>query len=97
VSEPRSDIVIREAEPAELAELGALTVETYLALEGMPPRAALPEYYAELEDVEGRAALPGVTVLVGRSIDGELLGGVTFVLDLAHYGAQVSSYPDGAA
>ena len=67
MSEPQQHIVIREAEPAEFATIGALTVETYLALDGMPPRQALPAYYAELEDVEGRAALPGVTILIATS------------------------------
>ena len=97
MSEPQQHIVIREAEPAEFATIGALTVETYLALDGMPPRQALPAYYAQLEDVEGRAALPSVTILTATSAEGELLGGVTFVLDLAHYGAPIASYPDRAA
>ena len=97
MSEPRREIAIREAEPAEFSELGALTVATYLALDGMPPREALPGYYAELEDVAGRAARSGVTILVAHSAAGELLGGVTFILDLAHYGAPVSGYPEGSA
>ena len=92
-----TEITIREADRDELAELGGLTVETYLALEGMPRRDLLPDYYAELGDVASRAAVPTNTILVAHGADGSLLGGVTFLLDLAHYGAPVpSDLEDGA-
>ncbi len=40
-----------------------------------------PEYEEELADVRTRAEAPATEVLVAVSDDGELLGGVTFVLD----------------
>lgn len=68
-------VVVREIQPEEVAALGRVTREAYVAL-GHP----LPEpYLAELEDVGGRAA--AAVVLVAVDADGAVLGGLTYVED----------------
>lgn len=91
------EVEIRDATRAEWDALGDLTVDAYLALEGMPPRDAMPGYYDELGDVATRAAVSTNRILIACGADGTLLGGVTFLLDLAHYGAPMpKDVVDGA-
>lgn len=69
---------VREATPAEFAEIGELTVRAYATvgdpLEGGPMYAA---YEDELRDVAGRAETCVVLVAVGRT--GRIVGAVTYV------------------
>ncbi|MBW2281401.1 MAG: GNAT family N-acetyltransferase [Deltaproteobacteria bacterium] len=84
-----SDAVeIREARPDELETLGELTVRAYAQLPGMPGEDVFGEYYADLRDVAGRAARPGVTILVAADSHGALLGGVTYMSHMKSYGAE---------
>jgi GNAT superfamily N-acetyltransferase len=79
-------IVVREAPPGDWPALGALTVDAYLRLEGMPSLEAGREYYDDLRDVATRAARDHHLILT--AYDGEsgaLLGGATFILEA--YGA----------
>lgn len=64
---------IRPVAPEEMAELGRLTRDAYMAL---PGHVREPDYEAELADVASRAAVATVLVAVE---DGAVLGGVTFV------------------
>lgn len=68
-------VVVRVVRPAEVAVLGRVTREAYVAL-GHP----LPDaYLAELEDVGARAA--SAVVLVAVDTDAGVLGGLTYVED----------------
>jgi len=71
-------MVIRPIVPDEYARLGMLTLTAYTTLPGNVPDQ---EYEEELADVRTRAEAPSTEVLVALSDDGELLGGVTFVVD----------------
>lgn len=75
---------IRTARPDEYEALGEMTAAVYEELEGMPDRHEQPTYYSMIRDVKGRAALPGVAILVAATQE-ELLGGVTFVGDMSFY------------
>jgi ribosomal protein S18 acetylase RimI-like enzyme len=77
---------IRDARPDEYAVLGALTAERFAALEGFPSPEQQPEYYATLRDPALRLIHPLVRNLVAVRGD-MILGGVTFIGDMAHYGA----------
>ncbi|THB78477.1 MAG: GNAT family N-acetyltransferase [Desulfobacteraceae bacterium] len=89
---------IRRAEPGEYDALGQLTVAAYEQLPGMPGRDEQPGYYALLRDVEGRANTPATEIWVAVSEQGGLLGGVTYIDNVIHYGAggSVSTVPDAA-
>ena len=78
---------IRRADPGEYKALGRLTAQSYEQLPGMPGRAEQPAYYAMLHDVAGRAGKPFIEILVAVTPEQELLGGVTFVGDMAYYDA----------
>jgi ribosomal protein S18 acetylase RimI-like enzyme len=73
-------VVVREVRPDEVAVLGRVTREAYVAL-GHP----LPDaYLAELEDVGARAAAAVVLVAVDADADAaaaDVLGGLTYVED----------------
>ncbi|MDP9395375.1 MAG: GNAT family N-acetyltransferase [Actinomycetota bacterium] len=69
-------IVVRLAEPHELARVGALTAQAYLA-DGLLD-ASKSAYVAELRDAARRA--PEADVLVAVSERGGVLGTVTFCL-----------------
>ncbi len=86
---------IREAEPADYAGLGALTVDAYASLPGMPSLEDGRVYYDDLRDVDGRARLPGNQILAAYDAEsGELLGGVTLLL--AGYGPPAWGLRDAA-
>lgn len=71
-------MLIRSILPEEYARLGMLTLDAYTTLPGHVPE---PDYEEELVDVRTRAEAPSTEVLVAVSDEGQLLGGVTFVLD----------------
>ena len=81
------NFVIRNANPEEYQPLGELTAAAYEQLNGMPSAPEQPDYYGMIRDVEGRARKPSVEILAAVSADGVLLGGVTFVGDMADYGS----------
>jgi GNAT superfamily N-acetyltransferase len=66
---------IRPLDPSESDELGAITVRAYRTLSGGDP---LGPYEDELRDVDGRRR--DSEVYVAEDDDGQLMGGVTFVL-----------------
>jgi ribosomal protein S18 acetylase RimI-like enzyme len=84
-------VEIRIVRPDEHERLGEITVVAYRAIN--PPDAAddLAEYEAELRDVAGRSA--GADVLV--AVDGDVLGGVTYVPDRSSPFAEFDE-PDAA-
>jgi predicted N-acetyltransferase YhbS len=80
---------IREADPAEYASIGELTVAAYEALVGPD---GLHGYREALVDVAGRAACGAVLVAVND--DGALVGAVGFV---AGPGTAMSEFDDADA
>ena len=86
--------MIRRACPDEYEDLGIMTVDVYEQIPGMPDRTEQPDYYAMLLDVKKRAETPTTEIWVAVKNNGTLLGGVTFIGDMAYYG---SSGTAGAA
>jgi GNAT superfamily N-acetyltransferase len=91
-----SEVEIRRARPDEYAALGDLTAHVYQSLPGMPQGDVFQAYFDEVRDVAGRAAQPGIVMLVAARGD-ELLGGVTFCEDLKSYGAPTEAAGADAA
>ena len=88
---------IRKAIAEEFETLGELTASAYAALAGMPGPDRFPDYYAELRDVAGRAALRSAEILVAVDADGTVAGGVTFVGDMKEYGVEETAGVGDAA
>ncbi len=80
-------LTIRDPEPGEFADLGRLMVEVYSQLEGFPTPEAQPRYYELLANIGSFTEKPGARVLVALSAEGDLVGGVVYFGDMAHYGS----------
>lgn len=78
---------IRDLHPDEFTALGQLMTEVYAGLEGFPAPEQQPGYYELLANIGRFAERPGARVLVAVSPEGDLLGGVVYFGDMAHYGA----------
>ena len=96
--ESEADFSIRLARPEEYPALGALTVEAYASLPGMPTVAEQPEYYALLRDVGKRATKASLRVFAAIDASGHVLGSIDFIGDMADYGSggTASSMTDAA-
>jgi GNAT superfamily N-acetyltransferase len=77
--------VILQAKPSDYEALGEMTVTVYEQLPGMPDSSEQPEYYSMLKDVESRARIPTIKILIAVTPENELLGGVTFIGDVKYY------------
>ena len=91
------NFTVRRARADEYDALGRMTADIYEHLPGMPGRAEQPAYYALLDDVGGRANRPTIEILVAVTPDQELLGGVSFVGDMAYYDSGGSAGQQKAA
>jgi ribosomal protein S18 acetylase RimI-like enzyme len=80
-------LTIRDGNPDELARLGQLLVRIYSGLPGFPTPDEEPGYYAMLANVASFTEKPGARVLVALSEAGELVGGVVYFGEMAHYGS----------
>ncbi|MFN8012047.1 MAG: GNAT family N-acetyltransferase [Holophagaceae bacterium] len=80
-------LTIRDLLPGEGPELGRLLVSAYSGLEGFPTPEEQPGYYAMLADIGSFASKPGARVLVARTAEGRLAGGVVYFGDMAQYGS----------
>lgn len=80
-------LTLRDLRPEEGPALGRLLVAVYSALEGFPTPEEQPGYYAMLADIGAFAAKPGVRVLVARTDQDRLAGGVVYFGDMAQYGS----------
>jgi ribosomal protein S18 acetylase RimI-like enzyme len=78
---------IHELDPREAAALGELMVRAYSALSGFPGPSEQPGYYQMLRDIGSFADRPDVKVLVARSPERALLGGIVYFGDMAQYGS----------
>ncbi len=80
------DISICECPAADFALLGELTVQVYANLPNMPDQQQMPKYYARLRDTEYRAKTPTTKIFTAYDSNQTLLGGVTYMADMAYYG-----------
>lgn len=80
-------ITISICPPEDYAALGALTVEVYSKLPNMPSPETMPEYYQLLRDTKLRAEMPTTKIFSAYNESNQLLGGVTFIGDMAYYGS----------
>lgn len=77
---------IHEGSAEECRALGQLMVRVYSALEGFPKPDEQPSYYEMLAGIGKLSGMPDTQVLVA-SAEGEVLGGVVYLSDMARYGA----------
>ena len=98
MKEEYNDYTIRLADPKEYHRLGEMTVQAYQSLPGMPGPKEQTEYYAMLKDVAGRATQPSIEIWAAVDKDSNVLGGITFVGDMAEYnsGGSAGSQTDCA-
>ena len=82
-----SGLIVRQARPEELAELGRLVAEAYVGLPGMPGEAEQPGYYASLRDAARRVQNHAINVFAAVGAAGGLVGSVDFIDDMKHYGS----------
>ncbi len=78
---------IRNAEPSEFAETGALMVRVYSQLEGFPKPAEQPDYYKMLANVGDLTNRPETELLVAVSSEGQIAGAVVYFGDMQYYGS----------
>lgn len=79
-------LTIRDLQPSEHDALGRLMVDVYSSLEGFPTPAEQPRYYEMLANIGQFTQKPHTRVLVALTPEGELVGGVVYFGDMAHYG-----------
>lgn len=84
---PPAALRIGTLHPDEAGPLGRLLVDAYSQLEGFPTPRQQPRYYEMLAGVGQFATRPGARVLVARTADGALAGGVVYFADMAAYGS----------
>lgn len=82
-----ASLSIRDGNAEELSRLGQLLVRTYAGLSGFPTPEEHPGYYALLANVARFTEKPGARVLVALSERNDLVGGVVYFADMAHYGS----------
>ena len=81
------DINIRGILPDECEALGQLMVTVYSQLEGFPTPEAQPDYYRMLANIGQLAERPQTRILIAKSSDERLLGGVVYFGDMRQYGS----------
>ena len=82
-----TDLTIRAARPDEFAALGRLLVEVYSGLGGFPTPAEQPQYFELLANIGRFTEKPQARLLVAVTPQGELVGGIVYFGDMAHYGS----------
>lgn len=80
------EFVIQEAQEDEFEKLGQLMVSVYLGLEGFPNKDDQPNYYEMLAHIGQLTEKPGAKLLVAVAKK-EVIGGVVYFADMAHYGS----------
>jgi GNAT superfamily N-acetyltransferase len=79
-------LAIRDLKPNEHDVLGRLMVAVYSKLDGFPTPAEQPRYYEMLANIGRFTEKPGARVLVAVTPENEIVGGVVYFGDMAHYG-----------
>jgi GNAT superfamily N-acetyltransferase len=82
----QADFIIREAFEWEFKELGQLMVAVYSSLAGFPSPEQQPTYYQMLTNIGQITGKPGTKLLVAVA-GNQVIGGVVFFSDMAHYGS----------
>jgi GNAT superfamily N-acetyltransferase len=82
-----SDILLRNAEPSEYAEIGQLMVDVYSRLDGFPQETEQPDYYKMLRNVGALTNKPETEIIVAVTPDNQILGAVVNFSDMQYYGS----------
>lgn len=80
-----TNLTIRDARPEEFTAIGRLLVEVYSGLAGFPTPAEQPQYYELLANIGRFTEKPQARLLVAVASQGELVGGIVYFGDMAHY------------
>jgi GNAT superfamily N-acetyltransferase len=83
----KQEYIIRNALPAEFAEIGKLMVTVYSQLEGFPKEAEQPNYYNMLANIGELTTQPGTELIVAVSPEGKIAGAVVYFSDMKYYGS----------
>ncbi len=81
------EYIVRNARPAEYAEIGRLMVDVYSGLKGFPKPDEQPRYYAMLANIGEQTLKPGTELLVASGPDDRVAGAVVYYNDMQHYGS----------
>ena len=81
------EYTVRNAMPAEFAEIGKLMVQVYSQLEGFPKESEQPDYYKMLANIGEFTNRPETELLVVVGTDNKILGAVVFIGDMKYYGS----------
>ncbi|HKH90246.1 MAG TPA: GNAT family N-acetyltransferase [Gemmatimonadaceae bacterium] len=87
MSERAAPLTIRDLRPSEFDALGRLMVGVYSQLDDFPTPAEQPSYYEMLANIGRFTEKPDTRVLVAVTPEDELVGGVVYFGDMAHYGS----------
>lgn len=82
-----TSLEIRGILPAEYEALGRLMVEVYSGLDGFPSADEQPGYYEMLANIGSFSEQQDTQVLIAKTADGVLVGGVVYFSDMARYGS----------
>ncbi|HET6768301.1 MAG TPA: GNAT family N-acetyltransferase [Chitinophagaceae bacterium] len=83
----KQEFAIRNAKPAEFAEIGKLMVRVYSQLEGFPKQDEQPAYYKMLANIGELTKKPETELLVAVSNDNKIKGAVVYFSDMQYYGS----------
>jgi ribosomal protein S18 acetylase RimI-like enzyme len=81
------EYTVRNAMPAEFAEIGKLMVQVYSQLEGFPKEFEQPDYYKMLANIGELTNRPETELLEAVGTDNKILGAVVFIGDMKYYGS----------
>ena len=84
---PVNNCIVRNATPAEFAEIGQLMVRVYSQLPGFPTPAEQPAYYQLLANVGDLTKKKDTELLVAVSAENKIVGAVVFFGDMQYYGS----------
>jgi ribosomal protein S18 acetylase RimI-like enzyme len=78
---------LRNADAAELSDIGKLMVAVYSQLEGFPKPHEQPAYYKFLANVGELTEQDGTEIIVAVSNANEIVGAVVYFGDMKNYGS----------
>jgi ribosomal protein S18 acetylase RimI-like enzyme len=84
---PHNTHIVRNARPAEFAEIGKLMVTVYSQLDGFPKETEQPSYYKMLSNVGELTHKEGTELLVAVSPEDKLAGAVVYFGTMKQYGS----------
>lgn len=87
---------ITRATDDDYQQVGELMVQVYSNLKGFPTPGEQPKYYEMLVNIGDFANKPSVDILIAKN-DGQVLGAVVYIGDVADYGAGIDLSTEQAA